>query len=916
LKAVGSDLSKFGFEVLVTNERGLSAIDSVRVDVSGPMSPATLVVSSAFGILSGAAVPGSTVTLEARGLEDTPRDAWRPMVGQLEWVQVSGPPVALNNPLRNIHSSGFNDPTEIAQQLTVDVPPGIDPSIFEFEAIYTSYFGPVTRSSYRFRVGGENIAPNAVTAGTLDAEAEAQVRLDGAGSDDPDGVIASYLWTQTGGPAVALSGADTAVASFAAPAVTGPTTLTFSLTVTDEAGASASAPLVVNVADASSPPVADDVAPVVTAPVDIIVEATAVQTVVDLGLASANDAVDGPLTPTADQSGPFAVGTHVVTSSAVDAAGNIGTAVQSVTVQDTTPPVLTVPADVSVTETVPAVVTLGVATASDIFDVAVANDAPASFGAGVTAVTWTATDVHGNVSTGTQQITVTEPVAPPPGDGDAVGTLGDDFLAGGTGGDTLSGLDGDDYLDGGAGDDLLLGGEGNDRLVGGAGADRMEGGPGNDIYIVDDLGDAVIELPGAGEDEVRSEVSFVLGADLEHLSLQGSQPIDGTGNAQGNWLGGNSAANTLSGLGGDDYLDGGAGEDLLLGGEGNDRLVGGAGADRMEGGPGNDIYGVDDLGDVVVELPGAGEDEVRSEVTYVLGADVEHLTLQGTQSIDGTGNAQANWVGGNSAANTLSGLGGDDYLDGEAGDDLLLGGEGNDRLVGGPGADRLEGGPGNDIYGVDDLGDAVIELPGAGEDEVRSEVSYVLGADLEHLSLQGSQPIDGTGNAQGNWVGGNSAANTLSGLGGDDHLSGREGDDVLIGGPGDDWLEGGFGNDRYRIEEGDGYDVINEPVDAGADNAVVYLGALDRYSLWFHQDGDDLVITWLGSASQVAVHGWAGNPADVPLSVITPDGMLTGAQLINLMAEMAAYGPPAAGSITLTAAQQAAIDSARDLAWQ
>jgi hypothetical protein len=91
---------------------------------------------------------------------------------------------------------------------------------------------------------------------------------------------------------------------------------------------------------------------------------------------------------------------------------------------------------------------------------------------------------------------------------------------------------------------------------------------------------------------------------------------------------------------------------------------------------------------------------------------------------------------------------------------------------------------------------------------------------------------------------------------------------------------------------------------------------VDRYDLWFHQDGDDLVITWLGSASQVAVHGWAGNPADVRLSVVTPDGTLTGAQLINLMAEMAAYGPPVAGAVTLTPEQQAGIDSARDLAWQ
>ena len=56
-------------------------------------------------------------------------------------------------------------------------------------------------------------------------------------ADDPDGDIASYLWEQTSGPDVVLSGAETATASFTAPEVPTDETLMFQLTVTDNEGA-------------------------------------------------------------------------------------------------------------------------------------------------------------------------------------------------------------------------------------------------------------------------------------------------------------------------------------------------------------------------------------------------------------------------------------------------------------------------------------------------------------------------------------------------------------------------------------------------------------------------------------------------------------------------------------------------------
>lgn len=53
---------------------------------------------------------------------------------------------------------------------------------------------------------------------------------------------------------------------------------------------------------------------------------------------------------------------------------------------------------------------------------------------------------------------------------------------------------------------------------------------------------------------------------------------------------------------------------------------------------------------------------MRSSVTYVLGTDLEHLTLLGTTASNGTGNASSNRITGNSVTNRLEGLAGNDTL--------------------------------------------------------------------------------------------------------------------------------------------------------------------------------------------------------------------------------------------------------------
>ena len=75
------------------------------------------------------------------------------------------------------------------------------------------------------------------------------VRLSGSSSDPDTGQTVTFQWTQTGGPAVMLSGADTAMPTFYLdPEVYQcGDTFTFQLTVTDSCGATSTDTVVITI---------------------------------------------------------------------------------------------------------------------------------------------------------------------------------------------------------------------------------------------------------------------------------------------------------------------------------------------------------------------------------------------------------------------------------------------------------------------------------------------------------------------------------------------------------------------------------------------------------------------------------------------------------------------------------------------
>jgi len=324
------------------------------------------------------------------------------------------------------------------------------------------------------------------------------------------------------------------------------------------------------------------------------------------------------------------------------------------------------------------------------------------------------------------------------------------IINGTSGNDTLTGTSSADQIFGFAGDDILSGGGGNDRLDGGTGADTMFGGTGNDIYFVDDVGDSVVEYSGEGTDEVRTTLaSLTLGANVENLTFTGSGGFTGTGNELNNVITGGASGDNLSGGDGYDQLYGGGGDDSLYGGDGGDVLSGGTGADHMEGGTGDDVYIVDNVGDVVVENSGEGSDYVYTTLTtYTLPDNVESGSYNGTSVADFTltGNALDNTLYGAAGNDVLSGLDGADTIRGQGGDDVLDGGNGADLLIGGAGADTMTGGAGADTFRIGYYESGT----GAGADRI---ADFTTGADKIDLSGWDAD-VNTAGDQAFNFVGG------------------------------------------------------------------------------------------------------------------------------------------------------------------
>ncbi|MCC8429563.1 hypothetical protein LJ725_11340 [Reyranella aquatilis] len=356
---------------------------------------------------------------------------------------------------------------------------------------------------------------------------------------------------------------------------------------------------------------------------------------------------------------------------------------------------------------------------------------------------------------------------------------------------TLTGNELDNQIFGGDGNDTLEGGSGNDVLNGGAGLDMLVGGDGDDVYLIDDLGDVIVEGAGGGTDILYSSTNFFLadGVEIESLRVAGST---------GRTLSGNDQDNRIFGNSGDDTLDGETGNDLLHGREGDDLISTTGASATINGGEGNDTIRLDGTSTSTgVVFGGLGDDTVRSaDLGQFVLRQVETLdtyygfvsgsvaqfasfaaytadlaapdtrisislrdaggTLDFTTGISGqnsveirdagltsrisiTGSVNDDVLFGSSFSDALRGGDGDDVLAAGSGRDTLEGGDGADRLNGGADTDQLAGGAGNDTFvfdspfGGNTNRDAIADFV-SGSDRIEiDQSSYFIGLSLGSL---------------------------------------------------------------------------------------------------------------------------------------------------------------------------------------
>ena len=238
------------------------------------------------------------------------------------------------------------------------------------------------------------------------------------------------------------------------------------------------------------------------------------------------------------------------------------------------------------------------------------------------------------------------------------------------------------------------GSSGADTLHSTGGPNTLVGLGGDDYYYVNNTADVVIEAANGGHDTVAATVNYTLpdNSNIELLSMLGSG-LTGTGSSGADTLHSSSGPNTLVGLGGDD------------------------------------LYYVNNAGDVVIEAANGGFDTVAATLDYTLPANVEALYMFGS-GLTGTGSNGADTLYSSGGPNTLVGLGGDDF------------------------------------YYVNNTGDVVTEATNGGYDTVMASVSYTLSTNVEAMYMSGSG-LTGTGNSSANTLI-TLGANTLVGGGGND----------------------------------------------------------------------------------------------------------------------------------------------------
>ncbi|MGC8490568.1 MAG: PKD domain-containing protein, partial [Syntrophobacteraceae bacterium] len=227
LQTSGTAGTTYTFTSLASNHT-ISALFSPTSPLVADAGPDQLVQSGATVSLNGSNSTGSASS----------------PIASYKWTQVSGPAVSLSKATSAQCTFSTKNITSVASLV--------------FNLTVTNSAGASSSASCLVDVSPTGGGPAVTSGPDQTVSASTNVLLDGSSNSDTYGSITSYSWTQIAGPPVALSNANTAYASFAAPSTgTAGATLTFQLMVQDQYGLQARGQWTVNVASDYQPPCAN-----------------------------------------------------------------------------------------------------------------------------------------------------------------------------------------------------------------------------------------------------------------------------------------------------------------------------------------------------------------------------------------------------------------------------------------------------------------------------------------------------------------------------------------------------------------------------------------------------------------------------------------------------------------------------------
>ncbi|API77196.1 hypothetical protein CYD94_24580 (plasmid) [Ralstonia solanacearum] len=468
----------------------------------------------------------------------------------------------------------------------------------------------------------------------------------------------------------------------------------------------------------------------------------------------------------------------------------------------------------------------------------------------------------------------------------------------GNGDGTFSGGWGNNILIGGAGNETLVGGNGNSTLVAGVGNDLLQAGSGNNTYVY-----------AQGDGATAIDSSRVQSSSQNVLQL--------TGYNQSNLQALRQDGNNL-------ILDFGGGDTVKL----------------------TDFF--------LHAQNNAG----RSDLSAVLFADGTQATMASLMSTLGLHLANGNQTFRLPLSTPVKIYGG-------TGNETIQGGTNNsaDTIVAGVGYSYITGFAGAATY-VFERGDGIAEMEtSGGQNNVLQLTNYnrsdlvlrqdgntmvldfgngdvvrlhdyflrqqVWGGDVGMRSVQfadGTQMSIAELAASANTIRGNGDG-TFSGGWGNNILIGGVGNETLVGGNGNSTLVAGGGNDTmvgstsgsnlYEIQASAASDTVVNRTGGTANSSTLQFDGANSDQLWFQHVGNDLLVSVIGTSTQVSISGWYTATSNHVQQITAADGKtLADGQVDALVQAMASFHPPSAGTMTLPPDYEAQLQPTLSANWR